>query len=142
MLFLVQDGITNGAIYALLGLALVLVFAVTRVILIPQGEFVTYGALTYASLASGQMPGTAKLALAMGFVAFALDLFVARKSLHGRLIARTFITNIVLPAPPPLTTVCPAPAPINEIDPTIDTRSLYVPAATLTVSPAAACETA
>ena len=62
MLFLLQDGITNGAIYALLGLALVLVFAVTRVILIPQGEFVTYGALTYASLASGQMPGTAKLA--------------------------------------------------------------------------------
>ena len=31
MLFLLQDGITNGAIYALLGLALVLVFAVTRV---------------------------------------------------------------------------------------------------------------
>jgi branched-chain amino acid transport system permease protein len=97
MLFLVQDGITNGAIYALLGLALVLVFAVTRVILIPQGEFVTYGALTYASLASGQMPGTAKLALAMGIAAFALDLFAARKSLHGRLIARTFLTNIVLP---------------------------------------------
>ena len=66
LLFLIQDGITNGAIYALLGLALVLVFAVTRVILIPQGEFVTYGALTYASLASGQMPGTAKLAVAMG----------------------------------------------------------------------------
>ena len=57
MLFLLQDGITNGAIYALLGLALVLVFAVTRVILIPQGEFVTYGALTYATLASGQVPG-------------------------------------------------------------------------------------
>ena len=71
MLFLLQDGITNGAIYALLGLALVLVFAVTRVILIPQGEFVTYGALTYASLSSGQMPGTAKLAVAMGLVAFA-----------------------------------------------------------------------
>ena len=57
MLFLVQDGITNGAIYALLGLALVLVFAVTRVILIPQGEFVTYGALTYASLCGGPVPG-------------------------------------------------------------------------------------
>ncbi len=41
LLFLLQDGITSGAIYALLGLALVLVFAVTRVILIPQGEFVT-----------------------------------------------------------------------------------------------------
>ena len=97
LLFLIQDGITNGAIYALLGLALVLVFAVTRVILIPQGEFVTYGALTYASLASGHMPGTAKLAVAMGLVAFALDLFAARKALHGRQIARAFAVNIVLP---------------------------------------------
>ena len=75
MLFLLQDGITNGAIYALLGLALVLVFAVTRVILIPQGEFVTYGALSYAMLATGQVPGTARLAVAMGVVAFALDLY-------------------------------------------------------------------
>ncbi|WP_038933533.1 branched-chain amino acid ABC transporter permease [Bradyrhizobium japonicum] len=98
MLFLAQDGITNGAIYALLGLALVLVFAVTRVILIPQGEFVTYGALTYASLAAGQMPGTAKLALALGIGAFVFDLFVARKALHGRLIVRSLVTNVVLPA--------------------------------------------
>ncbi|MBR0929129.1 branched-chain amino acid ABC transporter permease [Bradyrhizobium diazoefficiens] len=98
MLFLVQDGITNGAIYALLGLALVLVFAVTRVILIPQGEFVTYGALTYASLAAGQMPGTAKLALALGVGAFAFDLFEGRKALHGRLVVRSLITNVVLPA--------------------------------------------
>jgi branched-chain amino acid transport system permease protein len=97
MLFLVQDGITNGAIYALLGLALVLVFAVTRVILIPQGEFVTYGALTYASLASGQMPGTAKLAVAMGVAAFAFDLFAARRSLHWRRVARAFLINIALP---------------------------------------------
>jgi branched-chain amino acid transport system permease protein len=98
MLFLVQDGITNGAIYALLGLALVLVFAVTRVILIPQGEFVTYGALTYASLSAGQMPGTARLALAMGIVAFAFDLFAGRRSLHARLVGRAFAVNIVLPA--------------------------------------------
>jgi branched-chain amino acid transport system permease protein len=98
MLFLVQDGITNGAIYALLGLALVLVFAVTRVILIPQGEFVTYGALTYASLSSGQMPGTARLAVAMGVVAFGLDLFAGRRSLHPRLVGRAFAVNILLPA--------------------------------------------
>jgi branched-chain amino acid transport system permease protein len=98
MLFLLQDGITNGAIYALLGLALVLVFAVTRVILIPQGEFVTYGALTYATLSSGQVPGTARLALAMGVVAFGLDLFAGRRSLHLRLVGRAFAINIVLPA--------------------------------------------
>ena len=98
MLFLLQDGITNGAIYALLGLALVLVFAVTRVILIPQGEFVTYGALTYASLSSGQTPGTAKLAFAMGLAAFCLDLFMARRLLHLRLIGRALAVDIVLPA--------------------------------------------
>src|SRR5438046_4937744 len=98
MLFLVQDGITNGAIYALLGLALVLVFAVTRVILIPQGEFVTYGALTYASLSAGHMPGTARLAVAMGIVAFGLDLFAGRRSLHPRLVGRAFAVNIFLPA--------------------------------------------
>src|ERR1700759_3050098 len=98
MLFLLQDGITNGAIYALLGLALVLVFAVTRVILIPQGEFVTYGALTYATLASGQVPGTARLAVAMGVAAFALDLILRRRMLRPFLIARSFCTNVVLPA--------------------------------------------
>jgi branched-chain amino acid transport system permease protein len=98
MLFLVQDGITNGAIYALLGLALVLVFAVTRVILIPQGEFVTYGALTYASLSAGQVPGTARLAVAMGLVAFGLDLFAGRRSLHWRLVARALAVDIMLPA--------------------------------------------
>src|SRR6202011_4130723 len=97
MLFLLQDGITNGAIYALLGLALVLVFAVTRVILIPQGEFVTYGALTYATLSAGHVPGTARLAVAMGVVAFGLDLFTGRRSLHLRLVGRAFALNIILP---------------------------------------------
>src|ERR1700677_433776 len=97
MLFLLQDGITNGTIYALLGLALVLVFAVTRVILIPQGEFVTYGALTYATLASGQVPGTARLALAMGVVAFSLDLLTNRRRLQPALIGRSLALNVLLP---------------------------------------------
>jgi branched-chain amino acid transport system permease protein len=98
VLFLLQDGITNGAIYALLGLALVLVFAVTRVILIPQGEFVTYGALTYATLATGQVPGTAHLALAMGIAAFVLDLLAGRRSLTPASIGRSVALNVVLPA--------------------------------------------
>ncbi len=52
------DGLTNGAIYALLALATVLVFAVTRVIFIPQGEFVAFGALTLALFQTGKVPGT------------------------------------------------------------------------------------
>ena len=55
---LALDGLTNGAIYALLALATVLVFAVTRVIFIPQGEFVAFGALTLALLQPGKVPGT------------------------------------------------------------------------------------
>jgi branched-chain amino acid transport system permease protein len=76
-LILVQDGIVNGAIYALLGLALVLVFTVTRVIFIPQGEFVAYGALTLAGLTSGATPGTVWLLLGAGAVAFAMELYQA-----------------------------------------------------------------
>ena len=98
MLFLIQDGITNGAIYALLGLALVLVFAVTRVILIPQGEFVTFGALSYAMLCTGNVPGTVWLALAMGCAAFAWDLHAARHALMSGKIIRSAALNVALPA--------------------------------------------
>ena len=72
-LILGQDGITNGAIYALLALALVLVFAVTRVIFIQQGEFVAYGALTLAMMQSGALPATVWLLVVMGVLVTVLD---------------------------------------------------------------------
>ena len=62
---LMLDGLTNGAIYALLALALVLVFAVTRIIFIPQGEFVAFGALTLAGLQMGKTPLTIHFLLLM-----------------------------------------------------------------------------
>ncbi len=67
---LVQDGVVNGAIYALLALSLVLVFAVTRVVFVPQGEFVAYGALTYAALDAGTVPGSLWLLCGLGAAAF------------------------------------------------------------------------
>jgi branched-chain amino acid transport system permease protein len=67
---LAQDGITSGAVYALLALALVLVFSVTRVIFIPQGEFVAFGALTVAALQSGRFPQSATLLVALGVACF------------------------------------------------------------------------
>ncbi|MCJ0762713.1 branched-chain amino acid ABC transporter permease [Variovorax terrae] len=74
-LILAQDGITTGAVYALLAVGLVLVFAVTRVIFIPQGELVAYGALTIAMLQAGKFPATVWLLLAMGLMVFATDLW-------------------------------------------------------------------
>lgn len=55
-LMLAQDGVVNGAIYALMALALVLVFSVTRIIFIPQGEFVSFAALSMAALQAGKLP--------------------------------------------------------------------------------------
>ncbi|TVO58565.1 MULTISPECIES: branched-chain amino acid ABC transporter permease [Denitromonas] len=92
-----QDGVTNGAIYALLALALVLVFAVTRVIFIPQGEFVAYGALTLAMIEAGRLPGTVWLLLAAGVLVVALDgLDALRRGGVGRLM-KVVGWNIVYP---------------------------------------------
>ena len=79
---LTLDGITNGAVYALLALATVLVFAVTRVIFIPQGEFVAYGALTLAILQLGQVPGTVWLLLGLATLAAVLDAVAAWRNAH------------------------------------------------------------
>lgn len=97
-LFLIQDGLTNGAIYALLALALVLVFAVTRVIFIPQGEFVSYGALTLASLQLGKLPGTAWLLLGAGLAVAAVELVQALRLGAARRIPAIVLRYIVIPA--------------------------------------------
>jgi branched-chain amino acid transport system permease protein len=83
---LAQDGVTNGAIYALLAIALVMVFAVTRVILIPQGEFVTYGALTLATLQTGRLPGVVWLVLALALVAALSDAARAGRGRQWRVV--------------------------------------------------------
>lgn len=97
LLFLVQDGLTNGAIYALLGFALVLLFTVTRTIFIPQGDFVAYGALTYALLRAGQAPGTVRLLVAFGAVALAVELWACRRALAPALVARHAAAKLGLP---------------------------------------------
>ena len=94
-LILLQDGIINGAIYALLAVSLVLVFTVTRVVFIPQGEFVAYGSLSLAILQQGMVPGSAWLLVVLGAAAFVCDL--ARGILRGRKIAFGVVTDLVLP---------------------------------------------
>jgi branched-chain amino acid transport system permease protein len=97
-LLLGQDGITNGAIYALLSLALVLVFAVTRVIFIPQGEFVAFGALTLASFQAGKTPGTLWLLIGAGVLVALVDIALALRSGMNRRIPHIVGWNLVYPA--------------------------------------------
>ncbi len=98
---LALDGITNGAIYALLALATVLVFAVTRVIFIPQGEYVAFGALTLAMLQLGKVPGTAWLLLALAAAAAVADLVDGLRHHHrpariGRRLAATTVYPVAI----------------------------------------------
>jgi branched-chain amino acid transport system permease protein len=97
-LFLTQDGLTNGAIYALMSLALVLVFSVTRVIFIPQGELLAYGALTLAALETRQYPKVVALLAALGLLAFALDLLSSRRRAAAAQLIRSAAWNLALPA--------------------------------------------
>jgi branched-chain amino acid transport system permease protein len=100
---LVQDGLTSGAIYALLALALVLVFAVTRIIFIPQGEFVAYGALTLATLQQKAVPWTATMLLCLSVLTAVLKIRQAllgwRRGVHpGRPLLRSAFMPLALSA--------------------------------------------
>ncbi|VUZ27605.1 Uncharacterised protein [uncultured Comamonas sp.] len=72
-LLLGQDGIVNGAVYGLMALSLVLVFSVTRVIFIPQGEFVAFGALSMVMLQAGGTPATLWLLLGLALAVLAVE---------------------------------------------------------------------
>lgn len=96
-LLLAQDGVVSGAIYALLALALVLVFAVTRVVFIPQGEFVAYGALTLASFQMGRIPATLWLFLALAAVIAVLDGPAAIRQGRRQALAH-FVSHLFYPA--------------------------------------------
>jgi len=85
--FLLADGLTNGVIYGLLALALVLVFAVTRVIAVFIGEIVMFAPLTFATLTMGETPGTLWLTLVMLAVWALLDLRKPRTLLVLGLLA-------------------------------------------------------
>ena len=64
-----QDGVINGAVYALVAIALVLVFAVTRVIFVLQGRVRRFAALTVAAISvNGIAPSTPWFCWRSGFL--------------------------------------------------------------------------
>lgn len=97
-LILLQDGIVNGAIYALLGLALVLVFTVTRIVFIPQGEFVAFGALTLAMLSNDKTPGTVWLLALLGAVTFLLECIQCYRQRQYATLPKVFLGCVVFPS--------------------------------------------
>ncbi|MGE0800617.1 MAG: branched-chain amino acid ABC transporter permease [Lautropia sp.] len=96
-LMLGQDGLVNGAIYGLMAVALVLVFSVTRVILIPQGEFVAFGTLSMVVIQAGGVPKTLWLVLVLAVAALLVEAW--RASRGGAVDWRSTIAwAVVVPA--------------------------------------------
>jgi len=97
LLLIVKDGVVNGAVYALLAIAIVLVFSVTRVIFIPQGEFVAFSALTLAALSRGEVAGTAPLLVTLSAISLIGEVIRHRFRLSGRHWARLLARDVALP---------------------------------------------
>lgn len=107
---LALDGLTNGAVYALLALATVLLFAVTRVIFIPQGEFVAFGALTLALLQAGKVPGTVWFLLVLAAAAAIADLIDGVRRHHApKRIAVQLLRTLGIPVLVSLVAIWAAP---------------------------------
>ena len=96
-LWLIQDGVTSGAIYALLALALLLVFAVTRIIFVPQGDFISYAGLTLGTLQLGQVPGTIYLLAGGAVLAAAMDGAAALRARAPARLPRIVLVQLCLP---------------------------------------------
>ncbi|MBX6351098.1 MAG: branched-chain amino acid ABC transporter permease [Clostridia bacterium] len=66
---LLVSGLANGAIYALLGLGLVLMYTTTRTVNVAVGEFATFGALLTVSLLSAGLSLLASVLVSLAAVA-------------------------------------------------------------------------
>ncbi|HEX6989355.1 MAG TPA: branched-chain amino acid ABC transporter permease [Bacillota bacterium] len=81
LLQLIATGISNGSIYALLGLGLVVVYSTTRIVNVAIGEFATFGALITVSLLAAGVPFPAAVVAAVAGVTL-LSLGVHRVALQ------------------------------------------------------------
>lgn len=93
-LILGQDGLINGAIYGLLAIALVVVYAVTRIIFIPQGELVVYAAFTFYALQNQDLPATLWLLAGLSALAVAMDMLLWLRRRTDRLALRRALLHL------------------------------------------------
>lgn len=94
---LIQDGLTNGLLYALIALSILQVFLVTRVLWLPAGELVAYGALTMGVLNAGKVPGTVWLLPCIGGLALLSWLWTARRTRAWHGLGRQLIYCALYP---------------------------------------------
>lgn len=94
---LAQDGLISGAVYVLVAMALVMIFSVTRIIFLPQGEFVAFGALTLVALQAGVIPGTVWVLALMAVLTTALNIGVAWRRGRLRGFGKILLLDLCVP---------------------------------------------
>ncbi|MGH6990422.1 MAG: branched-chain amino acid ABC transporter permease, partial [Stellaceae bacterium] len=110
---LAVDGIATGAIYMLIGLGFVLIFAVTRVIFVPFGDLAAFTALTLAALETRQIPGTVGLVAVLAVIAVLAEIAAKLRARAYRLIPRAIFFYFVLPLAPAALVWLVAGAPLS-----------------------------
>src|SRR5258708_11701616 len=99
-LLLAQDGVANGAIYVLVALGTVLIFVVTRVIVVRVGDTVAYAAMTLAEIQTRQRPGTSWLVLVLAALAMLFETVSLLRWGQARALPRAMLLYLGLPAVP------------------------------------------
>src|SRR3954447_17212021 len=99
---LTLDGIATGAIYVLIALGFVLIFAVTRIVFVPFGDITAFTALTLAALETKQLPGTVGLVAALAVLATVLEIVALLRARAPNRIVRALLFYLVLPLVPAL----------------------------------------
>ncbi len=93
-----QIGLSNGALYALIAIALVLVFCTTKVVFVPIGECVSFGALTLAALDHGRIEPVVWGMVGLGLASGAMRLRCERSELDRRGFLRIVFWHALCPA--------------------------------------------
>lgn len=113
-LLLAQDALTNGAIYALMAVGIVMVFSVTRIAFISFGDLIAYSSLTLATLQLNQLPGTVWLLAMLSAIALVMEIVrLARINAFSRVPGAILVFG-VLPLIPILLVLLLAGRPLSQ----------------------------
>ena len=94
------DGVATGAIYVLIALGFVLIFAVTRVIFVPFGDIAAFAALTLAAMETQRLPGTVGLVAALAALATLMEIVTLLRAGKSQQVPRALLFYLVLPLIP------------------------------------------
>jgi branched-chain amino acid transport system permease protein len=95
-----MDGVATGAVYVLIALGIVLIFAVTRVIFVPFGDIAAFTALTLAALELKQLPGTVALVAVLAGLATLMEVIAILRVRAFARIPRACLFYLLVPLTP------------------------------------------